>query len=88
MLIRPFRADDADRLAALFHTSVHQVGIRDYSVEQISAWSPAVPDSTGYFRRYLVGRVFLVAVDDNDDPIGYGDLEANGHLTISTVGRT
>jgi hypothetical protein len=29
MLIRPFEADDAERLAALFHASVHQIGIRD-----------------------------------------------------------
>jgi len=26
------------------------------------------------------GRIFLVAVDENDQPIGYGDLERNGHL--------
>lgn len=80
MLIRPFRADDAERLAALCHASVHQVGVRDYSAEQVSAWSPAVPDSTGYIRRSLDGRIFLVAVDDDDNTIGYGDLEADGHI--------
>ena len=41
MIIRDFIPADADALAALFHTSVHQVGIRDYSAEQVAAWSPA-----------------------------------------------
>ncbi|WP_425424049.1 GNAT family N-acetyltransferase [Sphingomonas sanxanigenens] len=33
--------------------------------------------------RYLwqaVGRTFLVAVDDDNRPIGYGDLEPDGHI--------
>jgi len=33
MLIRPFEADDAECLAAPFHASVNQIGIRDYSAE-------------------------------------------------------
>lgn len=80
MLIRPFEADDAERLAALFHASIHQIGIRDYSAEQVSAWSPAVPDPRDYIRRSLDGRIFLVAVDDDGKPVGYGDLEADGHI--------
>lgn len=80
MLIRPFEADDAEGSAALFHASVHQIGIRDYSAEQVSAWSPAVPDPRDYIRCSLDGRVFLVAVDDDGKPVGYGDLEADDHI--------
>ena len=80
MLIRRFEADDAEHLVALFHASVHQIGIHDYSAEQVSAWSPAVPDPRNYIRRSLDGRTFLVAVDDDNRPIGYGDLEADGHI--------
>lgn len=44
MLVRPFEASDADALATLFHASVREAGIRDYSPEQVEAWSPAKPD--------------------------------------------
>jgi putative acetyltransferase len=80
MRSRPFRKDDAPALAALFHASVREVGIRDYTLEQVQAWSPAPPDPARYVQRGLEDRTFLVAVDDDDEPIAYTDLEADGHI--------
>ena len=80
MLIRPFHPDDAEQLAALFHASVRQAGIGDYSVEQVEAWSRVPPDPESYIQRSLEDRIFLVAIDDAGEPIGYGDLEISGHL--------
>jgi len=79
MLIRQFAPADAEALAMLFHDSVRRIGIRDYSAEQVSAWSPSKPNAVRYLRQ-AEGRTFLVAVDDNDRPIGYGDLEPDGHI--------
>lgn len=80
MRIRPFQKDDAAALAAIFHASVRKAGVRDYTVEQVEAWSPAPPDPAGYIRRGLEDRTFLVAVSDDDEPIAYGDLKADGHI--------
>lgn len=79
MLIRNFEPADAHALATLFHAAVHQVGIRDYSSEQVAAWSPSRPDAVRYLRQ-AEGRTFLVAVDDDGVIAGYGDLEENGHI--------
>lgn len=79
MFIRPFEPTDAPALAALFHASVHQAGIRDYSPEQVAAWSPSPPNPERYLRQ-AEGRAFLVAVDDDGRAIGYGDLEPDGHI--------
>lgn len=79
MFIRPFEPSDASTLAALFHASVREAGIRDYSAEQVAAWSPSMPDPDRYLWQ-AVGRTFLVAVDDDNRPIGYGDLEPDGHI--------
>lgn len=79
MLIRQFEPSDADALATLFHASVHQAGIRDYSPEQVAAWSPSKPEPERYLRQ-AQGRTFLVAVDDDGGIIGYGDLESDGHI--------
>ncbi len=79
MLIRPFRPDDAEALVALFHASVHGIGVRDYSPEQVRAWSPSPPDPER-FRRHAQGRQIFVAQDAAGDPLGYGTLEADGHI--------
>lgn len=79
MLIRPFEAADAETLATLFHASVRKAGIREYSAEQVAAWSSSKPDPDSYLRQAF-GRTFLVAVDDENCPIGYGDLEPDCHI--------
>jgi len=80
MKIRPFQIGDSEALAELFHSSVHQVGSLDYSSAQISVWSPQKPSASQYVEQASDGRIFLVAVDENDQPIGYGDLESSGHI--------
>ena len=79
MLIRPFDDADAAALSALFHASVREGGIRDYSPEQVAAWSPAEPDPEGYVKR-ATGRTLLIAEDDDGEPVGYADLEPDGHI--------
>lgn len=79
MLIRDFEPADAEALTALFHTTVHLVGIRDYSSEQVAAWSPSKPDAARYLEQ-AEGRTFMVAVDDDGVIGGYGVLKPNGHI--------
>ena len=80
MHIRSFRPDDAVALARIFHAAVHQVARLHYSHEQIEAWAPAVPDPQRYLARGADGRILLVAADDSDQPLAYGDLEKDGHI--------
>lgn len=77
--IRRFRAADAPRLAAIYHVAVHAIGARFYTAAQCRAWSPAPPDPSAYVAK-AAQRAFLVAVDAADVPIGYGDLEPDGHI--------
>ncbi len=79
MIIRPFAPSDAEALASLFHASVGEAGIRHYSAEQVVAWSPSKPDAEGYVLQ-AEGRTMLIAVNDDNQPIGYGDLKADGSI--------
>lgn len=79
MFIRPFAPCDADVLASLFHASVREAGIRHYSADQVVAWSPSKPDPEGYVLQ-AESRTMLVAVDDDNQPIGYGDLNSDGSI--------
>jgi putative acetyltransferase len=78
--IRSFRPEDAQGLAELFFASVRELGPRHYSPEQVAAWAPAIPDPGDYRSRASDGRVFLIAVDGENQPAAYGDLEMNGHI--------
>lgn len=80
MHIRAFRSEDAPALARIFHAAVHQVAGLHYSPEQVNAWAPVAPDSERFLERGADGRILLVAADDSDRPLAYGDLEANGHI--------
>jgi putative acetyltransferase len=80
MEIRPFRETDAPALAAIFFSSVREIGGRHYTADQVAAWAPAVPDPQAFTRRASDGRTFLVAVGEDGRPVAYGDLEADGHI--------
>jgi putative acetyltransferase len=80
MKVRPFRPDDAPALAALFHAAVHGIARPHYRQAQVDAWSPAVPNPERFRARGTDGRLVLVAVDEEDAPLAYGDLEADGHI--------
>lgn len=80
MNIRNFRVDDAVALAKILHASVRAVGIKDYTQSQVEAWSPAPVSSQAFIKRIDDGRVVLVAVTDEDEPIGFIELERDGHI--------
>jgi putative acetyltransferase len=80
MYIRSFRSGDAPALAWIFHAAVHQVGGLHYSPEQLNAWAPVVPDPERFLEQGADRRILLVAADDSDRPLAFGDLEMNGHI--------
>lgn len=80
MEIRLFKDTDAGALAAIFYSSVRQIGGQHYTAEQVAVWAPGLPDPDVFTRRASDGRTFLVAIGENGQPIAYGDLEADGHI--------
>ena len=79
MRIRDYAREDAAALADLFGRSVRHFGPRAYDPAQVEAWAAGV-SAQGTAARCGDGRTVLVAVDEEDRPLGYGDLEADGHL--------
>ena len=79
-VIRPYRHGDAPALSQLFYRSVRQAALGDYTQAQVEAWAPQPPDPTRFATKAADGRLFLVAVNAQDEPIAFGDLEADGHI--------
>ncbi len=80
MQIREFRPEDASALAQIFHDAVHVIGARDYSPEQLSAWSPEPAPAEVWASRAADGRRVFVAADAQDQPQAFIELETDGHI--------
>jgi UPF0176 protein len=78
MLIRLFQKQDSDRIAQLFHDTVHEVNNRDYSPDQLKAWSP---DDLHFIDwGDFCTKIFTYVAEEEGEIIGFGQLEANGHI--------
>ncbi len=80
MRIRTYRSGDGETLGLIFFNAVRQAGRRHYSQRQVEAWAPGPLSSARMDERSRDGRTVLVAVDDQDAPVAYTDLEADGHI--------
>ncbi len=78
MLIRLFQKQDCDRIAQLFHDTVHEVNIQDYSPEQVTAWSPDDLNFIDWVE--LCTKMITYVAEEEGEIIGFGQLEANGHI--------
>jgi putative acetyltransferase len=78
MKIRLFQQQDTEQVARLFHQTVHEVNISDYSSNQVRAWAP----DNIYFRDWekICLERFTYVADDEGVIAGFGELELNGHI--------
>jgi putative acetyltransferase len=78
--IRVYDPRDAADLADVFFRSVRQVALSDYTAAQVKAWAPEPRTAEWAHTEASDGRLVLVAVDEDDRPVAYIDLEPNGHI--------
>lgn len=78
MKIRLFAKQDAEQVARLFHETVREINIRNYSSAQVEAWAP----DDIYFRDWekICSNRFTYVADDEGAIAGFGELESNGHI--------
>ncbi len=78
--IRPYRGTDVAALTQLFFATVRQVPLKEYSLGELAAWAPAVPQ-VAVWRRRLAGRHSIVAVA-GDEIVGFAELTVAGELAM------
>ena len=79
MLIRLFQKQDSDQIARLFHDTVREVNIHDYSTAQVNAWAPDDLHIEEWSES-CAKKFTYVAKEEDGEIIGFGQLEANGHI--------
>ena len=77
------RAGEETQLWELFHGTVRSINLRDYSEEQVAAWSPQDRDMAAWAERMQQIHPFVVVC--RDQIVGYSDLQDDGlvdHLFV------
>lgn len=77
--VRLFEAADAEQVAQLFHETVREVNVRDYSIAQVQAWAPDDVNFRNWAKVCSSNRFTYVA-DAQGVIAGFGELEPNGHI--------
>jgi len=62
----------------LFHQTVREINLRDYSLNQVKAWAP----DNIHFRKWasVCPEQFTYVADDEGVIAGFGELEFSGHI--------
>ena len=76
--LRAYRPDDASSLLELFRDTIRRVNSQHYSPEQIRAWASDDIDLAIWAARFT-GR-FVVVAEEAGRPVGFAELEFNGHV--------
>jgi putative acetyltransferase len=78
--IRAYDPRDAADVAGVFFRPVRQVALCAYTTAQVKAWAPEPRTAEWAYREASDGRLVLVAVNADDRPVAYIDLEPDGHI--------
>ena len=79
VITRPYTVSDAQALANIYYHTIHNVNIRDYSIEQINAWAPSSSLDLDGWKKKWDKLVPIVALSD-DVIVGFTEFEPNGHI--------
>lgn len=78
MLLRSYRSADCEEMAKLFYDTVHEVNIRDYTAEQVSAWADGNIDLAAWEKSF--SEHYTVVAEENGIIVGFGDIAGDGYL--------
>jgi putative acetyltransferase len=85
VVIRSFKPSDTEEIINLFRQTVHTIGARYYSQEQVNAWAPLSEtplEREAYCEKWqkkLESNITLVA-ELNGVIVGFADMTRDGHL--------
>lgn len=82
LTLRPYVTTDCDATAEIFLRAIREVASRDYTPEQIDAWAK-VEDRQAWDERRSSRPTWIAEIENL--PIGFADLEADGHLDMMFV---
>ncbi|KOM98471.1 acetyltransferase [Clostridium botulinum] len=78
MNIRMYQSEDCREIVELFYNTVHSINSRDYNNAQLDVWASKEIDIDSWDKSF--SQHYSIVAEENDVIIGFGDLDATGHL--------
>ncbi|WP_419902242.1 GNAT family N-acetyltransferase [Kiloniella sp.] len=78
MRIRNYTLDDGPVLLKLFHDTVRNINIRDYTQNQVEVWAPGNFDLVRWSNRVKNYKIFVA--EDDKGIAGFAELDTNGYI--------
>ena len=82
MKIRKYRKGEEHILWNLFHSTIHNINIRDYNQAQVIAWTPIDLNEAVYAKKFQDIRLYVVEPDG--DIVAYVELQPGKALKSGT----
>ncbi len=76
--LREYKSDDCPFLSKLFHDTIHTVNAKDYTNEQLNAWSTGIVDLKAWNRSFLEHDTLIAETDEKI--VGFADMDKTGYL--------
>lgn len=76
--LRAYITSDCEKLIKLFYQTVHIVNAKDYTKEQLNVWAPDNINSLEWNESFL--KNYTIVAIDNDEIVGFGDIDKTGYL--------
>lgn len=78
IVLRPYQADDCEKLAELFYETVHTVNAKDYTKEQLDVWATGTVELEKWNQSFLEHDT--VVAMHGKKIVGFGDMDSSGYL--------
>jgi len=85
LTLRPYGADDAPALVALFRDTVRSVNRADYTADQVRAWAPDAIDVAAWAERLERNHSYVAEIDGVI--AGFTELTDEGHVHMLFVAK-
>jgi putative acetyltransferase len=86
ILVRGFRPEETEAIAALFTETVHAVNAKHYAPEQVFAWAPTPPDLASW-RERLGGEAIVLVAEAENQILSFAAFTPDGHLDLLYTDR-
>lgn len=77
--IRPLEEKDIHDMQNLFHSTVLNVNIKDYTTEEVEDWA-SCGDDMEHWKEILFNNQFIGAFNEQGCLIGYSSMNKNGYM--------
>lgn len=83
MIIRKYIETDLNEVVDIFKSTIKNVNLGDYTLEQVNAWTSGVEDKEKLNKRFMDS--YTLIAEENGKIIGFGNILGDGYLDMLYV---